>query len=198
MPPSVAEPEPRPRLADVPVRSFRHDQPDRCVVGTVGEPGQRTFYLQARTGSVVTSVVLEKTQVAALAEQLDGMLDEIVRRSGGLAAVPAATPGAVEDLAPLDLPLEEEFRVGELSLTWLGEDEQVELVARAGAAGETSEEEEERDSFAVRLTGAQARSFAARARAVVAAGRPPCPFCAQPLDPSGHLCPRQNGFHRRS
>ena len=181
------------------VRSFRHDQPDRCVVGTVGEPGQRTFYLQARTGSVVTSVVLEKTQVAALADQLDGMLDEVVRRSGGLADVPAAAPTAVEDLAPLDLPLEEEFRVGELSLTWLGDDAQVELVARAGEAADPSDaDEDERDTFAVRLSGAQARSFAARARAVVAAGRPPCPFCAQPLDPSGHLCPRQNGFHRRS
>ena len=183
----------------MPGRSFRHDQPDRCVVGTVGEPGQRTFYLQARTGSAVTSVVLEKTQVAALADQLDGMLDEVLRRSGGLAPVPAAAPSAVEDLAPLDLPLEEEFRVGELSLTWLGGDEQVEIVARTGDTGEPSDgEEEDRDTFTVRLTGAQARAFAARARAVVAAGRPPCPFCAQPLDPSGHLCPRQNGFHRRS
>ncbi len=53
----------------MPGQEFRHDQPDRCVVGTVGEPGQRTFYLQARTGSLLTSVVLEKTQVAALAQK---------------------------------------------------------------------------------------------------------------------------------
>jgi uncharacterized repeat protein (TIGR03847 family) len=188
-------------------REFRHDSPDRCVVGTVGEPGARTFYLQARTGSWLTSVVLEKVQVAALGDRLEEMLDEIVRRSGGRADVPAVAPGAVEDLAPLDLPLEEEFRVGSLTLAWISEQERVEITL--AARGESDEESADDrgtlggdavlgDTMVVRLTGVQARAFVSRARAVVAAGRPPCPFCAQPLDPSGHLCPRQNGFHRRS
>jgi uncharacterized repeat protein (TIGR03847 family) len=48
----------------------------------------------------------------------------------------------------------------------------------------------------VRLTPQAARVFIERARRVVAAGRPPCPLCGQPLDPAGHLCPRHNGYHR--
>jgi uncharacterized repeat protein (TIGR03847 family) len=180
---------------------FRHERPDRCVVGTVGEPGQRVFFLQARSGSQLTSVVLEKTQVATLADQLEGMLDDIVRRSGGLADVPAVTPEAVEDLGPLELPLEEEFRVGTMGLAWDPDTQRVELAATAvgeGGAEDDPDSESDLDVLVVCLTGAQARAFVGRARAVVSAGRPPCPFCAQPLDPSGHICPRQNGFRRRS
>jgi uncharacterized repeat protein (TIGR03847 family) len=182
---------------------FRHERPDRCVVGTVGEPGQRTFFLQVRSGALLTSVVLEKTQVATLADQLEGMLDDIVRRSGGLADVPAATPDEVQDLGPLELPLEEEFRVGTMGLAWDPDRQRVELaataVAREGATPDAQPEgEDDLDVLVVLMTGAQARAFVSRARAVVSAGRPPCPFCAQPLDPSGHICPRQNGFRRRS
>ena len=173
---------------------FRHDEPDRFVVGTVGEPGQRTFYLQARSGSLLTSVTVEKTQMSVLADRLEELLDDVVRRSGGDSPVPDSTPGKVDDLGPLDVPLEEEFRVGTLSLTWLGETDRVEIIATES----TSEEDDDSPSMTVHLTGAQARSFVARTRAVVSAGRPPCPLCAQPLDPSGHICPRQNGFHRRS
>lgn len=203
-------------------RVVRHENPDRCVVGTVGEPGSRTFFIQARSGSLLTSVVVEKMQVAALADRIDEVLDEVVRRSGGRADVPAVTPTTVSDLGPLDVPLEEEFRATTLALAWVGEDERLELRMAVGddtddtdevgvATDQESEEEtartppdetsggDDRESqvLVVRLTGAQARAFVSRARAVVAAGRPPCPFCSQPLDPSGHLCPRQNGFHRR-
>jgi uncharacterized repeat protein (TIGR03847 family) len=181
-------------------------------VGTVGEPGQRTFFLQVRSGSTLTSVVLEKTQAAALADQLEVMLDDIVRRSGGRADVPAATPSTVDDLAPLELPLEQEFRVGTLGLAWDGDTQRVELMASALTTRDDpdaddptesrdsadGDDEAQVDTLVVTLTGAQARAFISRARAVVGAGRPPCPFCAQPLDPSGHVCPRQNGFRRRS
>lgn len=170
-----------------------HLTPDRVVVGTVGEPGQRTFYLQARSGSAITSVVVEKAQVSVLADRMEEMLDDVVRRSGGTAAVPAVTPERVDDLGPLDVPLDEEFRVGALSLAWLSDDGRVEVVAR-----EAAEDEEDSPTMTVQLTGAQARAFIARTRAVVSAGRPPCPFCAQPLDPAGHICPRQNGYRRRS
>jgi uncharacterized repeat protein (TIGR03847 family) len=172
---------------------FRHPAPDRFVVGTVGEPGQRTFYLQARSGSVLTSVVVEKSQVSLLADRLDELLDSVVRRAGETTTVPSATPQKVDDLAPLELPLEEEFRAGTLALAWIGETEQVEIIA-----SESLEDDDTAPSLVVHLTGAQARSFVARARAVISAGRPPCPLCAQPLDPQGHICPRQNGYHRRS
>ncbi len=196
----------------MPRQEFRHDRPDRCVVGTVGEPGQRIFFLQARSGSRLTSVVLEKAQVAALADRLEAMLDEVVRR-GGTAESPR--DAGVEDLAPLDVPLEEEFRVGTLSLAWEPARGEVELVASALVASDAAsahadasadadaddaagdDGDDDADRLVVRLTSAAARGFVRRARAVVAAGRPPCPLCAQPLDPSGHVCPRQNGFHRR-
>ena len=172
---------------------FRHDEPDRFVVGTVGEPGQRTFYLQARSGSLLTSVVVEKTQMSVLADRLEELLDDVVRRTDGDTSVPESTPDKVDDLGPLDVPLEEEFRVGTLSLAWVGEADRVEIIA-----SESTSDEDDSPTLTVHLTGAQARSFIARTRAVVSAGRPPCPLCAQPLDPSGHICPRQNGFHRRS
>lgn len=167
-------------------------------MGTVGDPGQRTFYLQARTGSLLTSVVLEKAQVAALVDRLEEMLDSVVRRTGGQTSVPAVTPEKVDDLGPLDLPLEEEFRVGTLAMTWLADEERLELIATEAGAEDGDEEIPAGPSLTVRLSGAAARSFISRARAVVSAGRPACPLCMQPLDPAGHICPRQNGFHRRS
>src|SRR5215218_5303084 len=96
----------------------RYDPPERFVAGTVGEPGQRTFFLQARSGARLTSVVLEKAQVTALAERLDEMLDQIVRTSGGDSPVPAVTPTELEDTEPLEQPIEEEFRVGTMTLAW--------------------------------------------------------------------------------
>ncbi|MFD9246711.1 DUF3090 family protein, partial [Streptomyces sp. NPDC059556] len=86
---------------------FLYDPPERFVAGTVGLPGRRTFFLQASAAGRVTSVALEKTQVAALAERMDELLDEVVRRTGGNAPVPAVAPAEVADTAPLDVPVEE-------------------------------------------------------------------------------------------
>jgi uncharacterized repeat protein (TIGR03847 family) len=189
---------------------FLYDPPDRFVAGTVGLPGRRTFFLQASAGSRVTSVALEKTQVAALAERMEELLDEVVRRSGGSAAVPAVAPAEIADTDPLQTPIEEEFRVGTMALAWDGEDQR--LIVEAQALVEIDVESEEDLAEAeerllqdeengppvlrVRLTGAQARAFAKRAMDVVNAGRPPCPLCSLPLDPEGHVCPRQNGYRR--
>ena len=102
---------------------FRHPDPDRFVVGTVGEPGARTFYIQARSGALLTSVVVEKAQVAVLADRIEELLDSVVRRSGDTTSVPPSTPDRVDDLGPLEVPLEEEFRAGTLALAWVGETE---------------------------------------------------------------------------
>ena len=99
------------------------DQPDRFVAGTVGQPGERQFYLQARDGARVVSVALEKTQVQVLAERVDALLDEVVRRTGGEAAVPATARIGSDDLDPLDVPVTEEFRVGAMGLGWNGDTE---------------------------------------------------------------------------
>jgi uncharacterized repeat protein (TIGR03847 family) len=189
---------------------FLYDPPDRFVAGTVGLPGRRTFYLQAAAGTRVTSVALEKTQVAALAERMDELLDEVVRRSGGSASVPAVAPADVVDTEPLRTPVDEEFRVGTMALAWDGSDQRMIVEAQAlveleaeteedlAAAEEEMLQDEENGPpvLRVRLTGAQARSFAKRALEVVDAGRPPCPLCSLPLDPEGHVCPRQNGYRR--
>jgi uncharacterized repeat protein (TIGR03847 family) len=190
----------------MPRRLYLFDAPDRFIVGTIGVPGSRTFYLQARDGTRVVSVSLEKLQVAALAERLGDLLDELDRR--GIEGA-AERPGAVGDTGALDEPLNEAFRAGTLSLGWDTVDDLVVLEARElveddvdeEAEGEEDDEEDFADEDAedgpdlvrVRLTPAYAREFIARALRVVAAGRPPCPLCGQPLDPQGHLCPRRNG-----
>ncbi|GHF40467.1 hypothetical protein GCM10010218_22290 [Streptomyces mashuensis] len=189
---------------------FLYDPPDRFVAGTVGLPGRRTFFLQATAAGRVTSVALEKAQVAALAERIDELLDEVVRRTGGSAPVPAVAPVEFADTAPLDTPVEAEFRVGTMALAWDGESQRmvVEAQALVELEAETDEdlaEAEERllhdeqngpPMLRVRLTGTMARAFAKRAMEVVNAGRPPCPLCSLPLDPEGHVCPRQNGYRR--
>jgi uncharacterized repeat protein (TIGR03847 family) len=189
----------------VPRHLFVYDPPERFVAGTVGEPGSRSFFLQARSGPRVTSVGLEKEQVALLAERLEELLDEIVRRTGGSTTVPAAVPADLTDNDPLDQPILEEFRVGSLALAW--DEPHSRIVIEAGAITEDEnpaeplsddQTAEAPDALRVRLSGGQARAFAARAQAVVSAGRPPCPLCELPLDPEGHVCPRQNGYRRRT
>jgi uncharacterized repeat protein (TIGR03847 family) len=173
------------------------EPPERFVAGTVGTPGERTFFLQARGGGRLVSVVLEKVQVTLLAEKLEELLAEAHRRFG--VEVPELAAGP-DDNDPLDLPLDEEFRVGTLGLAWDGDSDTVVIEAIAVGEYEAEEPTEEElaglDRLRVRLTPAATRSFIARAKRVVAAGRPPCPFCGQPLDPAGHLCPRHNGYHR--
>jgi uncharacterized repeat protein (TIGR03847 family) len=187
------------------------EPPERFVAGTVGEPGDRTFFLQARGGGRVVSVALEKVQVSLLAEKLEELLTEASRRFG--VELPDAPVLAVHDNEPLDTPVDEEFRVGTLGLAFdvdsttvvieaieAGEgDAEVDLGAEDDPDDDDDDEDEpddDLDRLRVRLTPEATREFIDRARRVVAAGRPPCPLCGQPLDPAGHLCPRHNGYHR--
>ena len=184
----------------MPRQLFLFDPPDRFVAGTVGQPGDRTFYLQASGAGRTVSVALEKVQVQVLADRLGELLEEVRRR--GVGEVPAEVPRELEDTAPLDAPVEEEFRVSTMGLAWDGEDARVVVEALAPVEDEDAEVEplsdtdEGPDALRVRITAVAARAFIKRAQRVVAAGRPPCPLCALPLDPEGHICPRQNG-HRR-
>ena len=185
------------------IHSF--DPPERFVAGTVGPPGQRTFFLQARSGARVTSVSLEKQQVTVLAERIDELLDELLRAHEAEDTIPAVPPVALEDSEPLEQPIVEEFRAGTMTLSWDPADERVvvevfpfteEGVVEPGTPEEEIEEPEPDEVLVVRLPAGAARAFCKRAQAVVEAGRAPCPFCGGPLDPSGHLCPRANGFRR--
>jgi uncharacterized repeat protein (TIGR03847 family) len=187
----------------------RYDPPERFVAGTVGTPGERTFFLQARAGNRLTSIALEKQQVAILGERVDELLNELLA-SGQAPATLSAAVGEALDTGPLDQPIEEEFRAGTITLSWDSADERVVIevfpVSDAEAPVEADEsglvelpiaEPEPEEIFVVRLPAPMARGFAARAATVVAAGREQCPFCGGPIDPGGHLCPRANGFRRR-
>ncbi|MGH3659542.1 MAG: DUF3090 domain-containing protein [Micromonosporaceae bacterium] len=190
---------------------YDFEPPERFVAGTVGEPGDRTFFLQARGAGQLVSVGLEKMQVALLADKLEELLTEAANRFGVTLPTGDDMP---QDNEPLDTPLEEEFRVGTLGLAWdvdsgtvlieaiaVGE---AEAEAEAGieeaedaAVEDTLEVDEDNlDRLRVRLTPEETRAFIDRARRLVAAGRPPCPLCGNPLDPAGHLCPRHNGYRR--
>ena len=210
----------------MPRRIYDFGVPDRFVAGTVGQPGNRTFFLQARKGSALVSVVLEKVQVQVLAERLALLLAEIARRG---VQVPEALAPSDDDTSPLGEPLVEAFRVGTMTLGWDPEHEQIVIEARAQEdvdedddeapddddddADEDEDPDEDPDEddepvtleiddsdpdgpdlVRVRLTPLAARAFVERSLRTVAAGRPPCPFCGQPLDPTGHICPRKNGY----
>ena len=182
-------------------RIYNFDKPDRFAAGAIGQPGSRTFYLQARDGERIVSVLLEKAQVALLAERLTQLLAEVRERG---ANVPQEPPPAEVDTAPLDEPINEMFRVGTMAIVWDGDDESIVIEAAAAheddATGEATgidadaDAEAEADLLSVHLDPRRALAFAQRALEVVAAGRPPCPFCGQPLNPEGHVCARRNGF----
>jgi uncharacterized repeat protein (TIGR03847 family) len=187
------------------IHSF--DPPERFVAGTVGPPGQRTFFLQARTGARVTSVALEKQQVSVLAERIDELLDELISSTESSSPIPALPPVALEDNEPLEQPIVEEFRAGTMTLSWDSEDERIVVevfpfndatVVEPGTPEEEIDEPEPEEVLVVRLPAGLARAFSKRAQAVVEAGREACPFCGGPMDPAGHLCPRANGFRRTS
>lgn len=184
------------------------DSPDRFVTGTVGLPGQRTFFLQAREGERLVSVALEKLQVAVLGQRLTQLLDEVDRRTGvapvepALPDLPAPDEGP-EDTEPLDEPISEAFRVGALTISWDGDEGSIVVEARAMGEEEgepvvdlTDDDDDESgpDILRVKLSRPAARAFVRRADRIVAAGRPPCPFCGEPLNPEGHICARRNGY----
>ncbi len=172
------------------------DPPERFVVGTVGPPGQRTFFLQARGGGRLVSVSLEKVQVNVLADRIVDLLEAVGESASDV-------PPVETDNDPLDAPIEDSFRVTTMALSW---DVDRELVVIECHDRDPDEDDERADpsvvpdgepqTVRVVLSPVAARAFARRAAAVVAAGRPPCPFCGQPLDPDGHICPRANGYRR--
>ncbi|NBO08280.1 MAG: DUF3090 family protein [Actinobacteria bacterium] len=164
------------------------DKPESFMAGAIGLPGERTFYLQVKDGRRSFSVSLEKEQVSLLAARI---LEMIAGRTS-----PQARAGS----SALDLPLVEEFRVGVLGLAFNNEEQLVIVEAQAiTESSETLIEEDDEDGpdlLRVQLTIDAAFEFATGSQAVVSAGRPPCPFCGIVLDPSGHVCPRANGYRR--
>ncbi len=172
--------------------------PERFLAGTIGQPGEREFFLQVVDGRRILSVSCEKQQVAVLADRLGSLITEVARRFGA-----QADPASVgETDLTLTTPVDAEFRVGTMGLAWDGEGSQVIVELLALSEEEVGEDivledrEDGPDALRVFLSLGAARDFAKHAEQVVAAGRPPCPLCSNPLDPEGHICPRLNGYHR--
>jgi uncharacterized repeat protein (TIGR03847 family) len=164
------------------------------VVGTIGVPGARSFYLQARAGTRIVSVALEKQQSAQLAEKIDEILDQLRTVAGNPFSVPAGTPVELVDNDPLEA-VEEEFRAGAMTLGWDPATAQIVIEAYPITDADADEDDEsfdddasDREKLLVRMPVGTARAFAKRTREIVGAGRPSCPLCGYPMDPDGHTC----------
>ena len=177
------------------LRNF--NEVDRFTVGTVGVPGDRTFFLQIRFESTLLSTSIEKSQVAAISERLQYMLKEI-RQIHPLAPRPQLT----RDSLPLETPVEDEFRVGSIAIFYDEESSRIQIDLRELNLSDTEDEDVETlqisdvEIIRIFISPSQALTFHDRAELVIAAGRQPCPFCGMPIDPQGHLCARANGYRR--
>ncbi len=168
---------------------FDFDAPDHCTVGVLGEVGHRLFLFYCRQGLTETTVKVEKQQIAVLA----GYLGRIVKELG--------RPGHLPDDLAFYGTEEFEWVVGTIGVSYDEELDRVVIVLEEIGVGEEDEEEDHDEIdegghvLRIALTREQAAAFAIHATRLVEAGRPPCPLCSLPLDPSGHDCPRTNG-HR--
>jgi uncharacterized repeat protein (TIGR03847 family) len=178
------------------VPSRELDPVTRLTADAVGEPGQRTFYLQAASGADQVTLLVEKEQVRRLAENLQTWLPEL---AASRPEDPAEAAAAEAGELALSEPLEPDFRVGQLTLSYDPERDRVLVVATELQADEEEDPLEAPEPLEVRLyvTRPQLRVLARHGALVVARGRPLCPLCGNPLDPTGHICPAQNG-HRPS
>ena len=182
---------------------YRHSHVSRCVVGTVGEPGERVFFLQVHSAEGSNCIVLEKSQVQALVERMQLMVRELRRNK--LASSEHLNALAIRDDAPLDYPITEDFRAGIIAISYEQGAQNIDLQIQAAGdedfeelieEGEEDLDEDTPDLLVISMTIAQVRGLCERAGNVIAAGRTPCPFCGAPLNPEGHLCPRANGYRR--
>jgi uncharacterized repeat protein (TIGR03847 family) len=179
----------------MPTRVHEFDWPDRVVVGTIGLPGARTFYLQVRAGNQIVSIAMEKQQSALLAEKIDEILDQLLNVEGNPHSVPTSTPIELVDNDQLEA-VQEQFRTGAMSLGWDPTTAQVVIEAYPITDVDADDDDESLDEddadvpemLLVRMPVGTARAFAKRTREVVGAGRPACPLCGYPVDAEGHVC----------
>jgi uncharacterized repeat protein (TIGR03847 family) len=176
-------------MTDLPAHVHEFDWPDRVVIGTVGRPGARTFYLQARTGARIVSIALEKEQSALLAQKIDEVLDQLRTVEDNRYSVPTSTPVELVDNDPLEA-VQEQFRAGTIGIGWDPTTAQLIIEVHPLAEDDEPEDDAAADSemLRVRMPVGTARAFTQRTYEVVDAGRPLCTLCGYPIDPDGHTC----------
>lgn len=174
---------------------YRHQPATRFIVSAIGDPGERQFFIQVKSSDGINSVTLEKSQVIALTQRFEDLIREL--RRGKLASVADISATAVLDDLPMELPIDEDFQVGVISITW--ENDLVVVNIQAISQDDDlilDDLDSGPDLLIATLKINQVRGFCERAKILVSAGRPACPFCGLPIDPKGHLCPRANGYRR--
>jgi uncharacterized repeat protein (TIGR03847 family) len=173
----------------MPFQVFDLNPVDRITADAIGQPGQRVFYLQARKGRRLVTLICEKEHVRGLAVAIEQLLLSLVEGDADVVAEP--DPIVLEGM-DLEVPLEPVFRVGQVNLGYDEASERLVVIAY-----EALEEGDDATPSVARFwaTPAQMRAFSIHGQEVVARGRPICAMCGQPMDPEGHFCPRRNG-HR--
>ena len=166
---------------------------DRITAGAIGEPGDRTFYLQARSADEIVTVIVEKQQVQLLAASVLALLADLELETG-------VGPGS-EELG-LEAPLEPRWRAGKISI---GFDQDRDLFVLEIEEFEPETDDDPRSApvgqpEVVHLTATREQMFALsrHGSAVAEQGRPTCRFCGNPIDAEGHACPAMNGHSARS
>jgi uncharacterized repeat protein (TIGR03847 family) len=170
---------------------------DRITADAVGEPGSRTFYLQARAGGEVVTVIVEKQQVQLLAASVLEVLEDV---AGDVQTID-------EDEMGLEEPLDARWRAGRLSLAFDG-DRDLFLLEIEEFRPDLDELEPDDptpslpddgpETIRVWASAPQMLALSRHGAAVAARGRPTCQFCGNPMDPEGHACPAMNGHARRA
>jgi len=183
---------------------YEHEDANRFIVGTIGAPGERAFFLQATSIAGTTTVAVEKSQVAALSARLRELITEVRRNK--LASLDELSLPATVDNDTLEFPIDEDFRAGVMGISWDPQSQRVSIEIQSIADGEFTELISNDDELAgvedppdlLRLTIRlnQVKGFCNRSESILQSGRPVCPFCGLPIDASGHLCPRANGYRR--
>lgn len=158
---------------------------NRITTGAVGPPGERIFYIQARSENRLVSLLVEKHQVQSLAIGLDEFLEELGNR---LPDLPEASAEYDSVEMELEEPLDPLFRVGQIGLGYDEESDRLVLIAR-------QIDNQDEDTEVVRLwcTRSQLRAMCSWGLEVASRGRPICGNCGEPKDPRGHFCPKSNG-----
>jgi uncharacterized repeat protein (TIGR03847 family) len=182
--------------------NYNHDFVERFVVGTVGPPGDRSFFLQIQSPNYSNCVAVEKSQVAALSERFKEMIRELRRNK--IASLDELAISGSQENGEMEFPITEDFRVGIIGISWDIDRQRIDLEIQAISdediedliSVETTENEDLPDVINAPLRIFQVRNFCVLADALISAGRQPCPFCGMPIDPEGHLCPRSNGYRR--
>ena len=175
----------------MPSHQWNFDRPDRFIVGTIGAPGEREFYFQIRQGNTLVSLATEKSQVSALASRVSTIIREVKKNTPLNSVQPTGN-----DDGPLELPLDSEFTVGAIGIAFDPSDLEIEISFRSDLDQSEDAAKSILPTVDVRLDLSLALAFVARTQALVAGGRPLCPFCISPINPDGHLCPRANGYRR--